>query len=286
MPMYEHEIVKPVGQLSIWYHIFDDNQAWNAYIPAHWHRGIELSYIERGSIDDFRIGDAHFSSSSGKILVVNTQEIHSIKTQVKQNDLALSIIYPYSYIEGLFPKINNYRIEINHPENFTELQKLAYLNLKSQLIQFIATAQLNSNDRNIRLSIISREILDNLLNNFVQKRKQLPAKKEVITQRLQEIVEYITTNLQQDLSLEIIANECHISREYLARFFKKNMAMTVAEYIRYRRAISARKDLLSKNATLTEIAIDNGFSGIRSMNRALQEFYHEDAKEIRKREQK
>ncbi|MCZ9599759.1 AraC family transcriptional regulator [Lactobacillus mulieris] len=286
MPMYEHEIVKPVGQSSIWYHIFDDNQAWNAYIPAHWHRGIELSYIERGSIDDFRIGDAHFSSSSGKILVVNTQEIHSIKTQVKQNDLALSIIYPYSYIEGLFPKINNYRIEINHPENFTELQKLAYLNLKSQLIQFIATAQLNSNDRNIRLSIISLEILDNLLNNFVQKRKQLPAKKEVITQRLQEIVEYITTNLQQDLSLEIIANECHISREYLARFFKKNMAMTVAEYIRYRRAISARKDLLSKNATLTEIAIDNGFSGIRSMNRALQEFYHEDAKEIRKREQK
>lgn len=286
MPMYEHEIVKPVGQLSIWYHIFDDNQAWNAYIPAHWHRGIELSYIERRSIDDFRIGDAHFSSSSGKILVVNTQEIHSIKTQVKQNDLALSIIYPYSYIEGLFPKINNYRIEINHPENFTELQKLAYLNLKSQLIQFIATAQLNSNDRNIRLSIISLEILDNLLNNFVQKRKQLPAKKEVITQRLQEIVEYITTNLQQDLSLEIIANECHISREYLARFFKKNMAMTVAEYIRYRRAISARKDLLSKNATLTEIAIDNGFSGIRSMNRALQEFYHEDAKEIRKREQK
>lgn len=286
MPMYEHEIVKPVGQLSIWYHIFDDNQAWNAYIPAHWHRGIELSYIERGSIDDFRIGDAHFSSSSGKILVVNTQEIHSIKTQVKQNDLALSIIYPYSYIEGLFPKINNYRIEINHPENFTELQKLAYLNLKSQLIQFIATAQLNSNDRNIRLSIISLEILDNLLNNFVQKRKQLPAKKEVITQRLQEIVEYITTNLQQDLSLEIIANECHISREYLARFFKKNMAMTVAEYIRYRRAISARKDLLSKNATLTEIAIDNGFSGIRSMNRALQEFYQEDAKEIRKREQK
>lgn len=221
MPMYEHEIVKPVGQLSIWYHIFDDNQAWNAYIPAHWHRGIELSYIERGSIDDFRIGDAHFSSSSGKILVVNTQEIHSIKTQVKQNDLALSIIYPYSYIEGLFPKINNYRIEINHPENFTELQKLAYLNLKSQLIQFIATAQLNSNDRNIRLSIISLEILDNLLNNFVQKRKQLPAKKEVITQRLQEIVEYITTNLQQDLSLEIIANECHISREYLARFLKR-----------------------------------------------------------------
>ena len=286
MPMYEHEIVKPVGQLSIWYHVFENSQFWNTYVPAHWHRGIELSYIERGSIDDFRIGDAHFSSSSGKILVVNTQEIHSIKTQVKQNDLALSIIYPYSYIEGLFPKINNYRIEINHPENFTELQKLAYLNLKSQLIQFIATAQLNSNDRNIRLSIISLEILDNLLNNFVQKRKQLPAKKEVITQRLQEIVEYITTNLQQDLSLEIIANECHISREYLARFFKKNMAMTVAEYIRYRRAISARKDLLSKNATLTEIAIDNGFSGIRSMNRALQEFYHEDAKEIRKREQK
>ncbi|MDK7326467.1 AraC family transcriptional regulator, partial [Lactobacillus mulieris] len=80
--------------------------------------------------------------------------------------------------------------------------------------------------RNIQLSIISLEILDILLNNFIQKRKQLPAKKEVITQRLQEIVEYITTNLKQDLSLEIIANECHISREYLARFFKKNMAMT------------------------------------------------------------
>lgn len=282
--MYEHEFVKPVDQLAIWYHIFENNQSWNAYIPVHWHRGIELSYLERGLIDDFRIGDEHFASKSGRILVVNTQEIHSIKTRVKQKDLALSIIYPYSYIEGLFPQINNYRIEINHPDKFTKSQKVAYLDLKSKLIKFIATVQENSKDRNIQLSIISLEILDILLNNFIQKRKQLPAKKEVITQRLQEIVEYITTNLKQDLSLEIIANECHISREYLARFFKKNMAMTVAEYIRYRRAISARKDLLSKNATLTEIAIDNGFSGIRSMNRALQEFYHEDAKEIRKRE--
>lgn len=61
--MYEHEFVKPVDQLAIWYHIFENNQSWNAYIPVHWHRGIELSYLERGLIDDFRIGDEHLLQS-------------------------------------------------------------------------------------------------------------------------------------------------------------------------------------------------------------------------------
>lgn len=84
----QHEIVIPTDPLPVWYFVFHDHNS-EKYIAPHWHRGIELSYVENGRIDDFLINKKHYSSQSGTILVVNTQEIHSIHDLKNTNSLAL-----------------------------------------------------------------------------------------------------------------------------------------------------------------------------------------------------
>ncbi len=124
----QHEIVIPTDPLPVWYFVFHDHNS-EKYIAPHWHRGIELSYVENGRIDDFLINKKHYSSQSGTILVVNTQEIHSIHDFRNTDSLALSIIFPYDYIANLYPDIAHQVIKINDPTMFSNKQKLAYLHL-------------------------------------------------------------------------------------------------------------------------------------------------------------
>ncbi|NLL33186.1 MAG: helix-turn-helix domain-containing protein [Enterococcus cecorum] len=60
----------------------------------------------------------------------------------------------------------------------------------------------------------------------------------------------------------------------------------MASRIRNVRAQSAYKDILNTSETLTNIALANGFSGLRSMNRALESRYSLPASQIRKNNQK
>lgn len=116
-----HEVVIPTDPLNVWYFVFHDNKI-PFYIAPHWHRGIELSYTIRGNIDNFQISGKKYNTKPGKIFIVNSQEIHSIRNCSGEQDLALSIIFPYSVVCRLYPQISEEIIAINDPTSFTDLQ--------------------------------------------------------------------------------------------------------------------------------------------------------------------
>lgn len=280
----QHEIVVPTDPLPVWYFVFHDNNS-EKYIAPHWHRGIELSYVENGRIDDFLINKKHYSSKSGTILVVNTQEIHSIHNFKNKDSLALSIIFPYDYLINLYPDIAHQIIKINDPANFSNEQKLAYSHLQGLLGQFIKVSFLEVPTKHLEQQHLIDEILCLLLTNFTEDKKdqkQISDRKAYIINRLQYITQYVNNHYQEELNLALIANKCNISKEYLARFFKKEMELTVETYINNVRAEHAYKELKSRKKNLTHIAIDNGFSSIRTMNRAFDKLYGQSASKMKK----
>ena len=273
MAVSEHEIVKPVDPLSVWYYVFHKNDA-PIYIAPHWHRGIELSFLVNGEVDDFLIEKHHYTSHSGKILVVNTQEIHSI--HVTKTGLSISIIFPFNYVSKLYPEIDHQYIDINQSEKFSNVQKLNYTKLQGILYEFISLSEDDSPQKSLKQQALVDQILLILLTYFTKERKSndtIGKRKNYEIQRLQFITQYVNDHYQEDLSLTKIAKECSISKEYLSRFFKKQMDITVDQFISNVRAQHAHEDLLSKLKTLTEVAYDNGFSSVRSLNRAFKNLY-------------
>ena len=280
----QHEIVIPTDPLPVWYYVFHDHNS-EEYIAPHWHRGIELSYIERGKINDFLINKKHYSSYPGKILVVNTQEIHSIRNFQSDKSLALSIIFPYEYVIRLYPDISHQIIAINEPEKFTNNQKVAYVQLQGLLSEFVKLYFIDIPVKYLKQQELIDKVLYLLLANFTQDRaeqEQISERKVYAINRLQYITQYVNNHYQEELTLTILANKCNISKEYLARFFKKEMELTIETYINNVRAEHAYSELKNKKKNLTQIAIDSGFSSIRTMNRAFDRLYGKSASKIKK----
>lgn len=282
---FTHEIVIPTDPLFAWVYVFKEMTG-PSYIAPHWHEGIELSFTIHGQIDAFTIGGEKIQTSPGRILVVNTQEIHSVKSLSKASDLTLSIIYPFSEIRSLYPQLDDQLIDINHPEKFDSGQRVAYTELQGLLWQITELFQSDLAIKNIRITRLLVEVLELLLTHFTVPKKsaQLEAgRKEYAVTRLQQVTQYVNNHYMDEISLKDLAEYCGVSKEYLSRFFKKEMELTIDGYINLVRAQNAHKMLLGAPKTsLTDLALTNGFSGVRSLNRAFERIYGETASDFKR----
>ena len=277
----EHELVQPVKFLPIWYQLFNEqprNQL-PAIIPSHWHRGIELSYTYSGTIDEFVINKEVFSTQPKTILVINSREIHSIKTTAHGS--ALSIIFPYNYVKNLYPNIDSFELQLNKPELFTDIQHNQYQQIQVLCQEFFTLANEKKEYYQFDLYILVLQILKKLVQYFRVPKQALSQQSIFILNRLQKITDYLEENYQQSISLDELAMYMHLSKEYLSRFFKQHMQLTIGEYLRNIRIQSAYTAIVNSSETLTNIAFANGFSGLRSMNRALESRYAMTASDIR-----
>lgn len=82
--------------------------------------------------------------------------------------------------------------------------------------------------------------------------------------RCNRIMQYIYENWRQDISIEKLAQQEYVSSGYLSRFFKKNIGVTFSEYLTDLRLSHATKDLEYGADTVTQIALNNGFSNTNS----------------------
>lgn len=283
---FSHEIVILTDPLFAWVHIFKDMTGPSTIAP-HWHEGIELSYTIRGQIDEFKINGKKFQTRPGQILVVNTQELHSIKSYSRGHELTLSIIYPFSKIHKLYPEIVSQLIDINHPEKFDSGQKMAYRELGSKLLELAMVFDSDLPLKNVRVTRLLVEVLELLLTNFTASKtdSRLDAgRKAYVVTRLQQITQYVNNHYTDNLSLKDLAEYCGVSKEYLSRFFKKEIDMTVDSYINLVRAQSAHQELLGQpSMSLTDLALNSGFSGVRTMNRAFARVYGETASDLKRK---
>ncbi|MBR2877414.1 MAG: helix-turn-helix transcriptional regulator [Clostridia bacterium] len=76
---------------------------------------------------------------------------------------------------------------------------------------------------------------------------------------VRDVLKIINTRLFDDLKLDILANECNISKDHLSLLFKKSFNITIPQYIKQQR-LNASKDMLKRGMSLSEVASATGFS--------------------------
>ena len=78
--------------------------------------------------------------------------------------------------------------------------------------------------------------------------------------RANRICEYITSHLDQNISLEALAEMAGLSIHHFARAFKQTVGMPPHCYVLQRRIEHAQKMLRNTELPLSEIALSAGFS--------------------------
>lgn len=120
------------------------------------------------------------------------------------------------------------------------------------------------------------EVLYLLKENTVSRGADEPSSTQV-----QRVLTYINDNLSDDLSLSTIAKNINISSTHICRIFKKQMHMTVQQYITHKRLILAQ-NLYKNGKSMLEASIEAGFTTYSSFYRMyMKEFKVPPGKDLR-----
>lgn len=88
--------------------------------------------------------------------------------------------------------------------------------------------------------------------------------------RLQRVLDFIETNLANELTLDDLAAEACLSAFHFARLFRQAAGLTPHRYVTERRIAVAKEKLGLGRMSLTEIALETGFGSPANFSRAFR----------------
>lgn len=104
--------------------------------------------------------------------------------------------------------------------------------------------------------------------------------------RIERILDYIHANIDQPLTVELLAKKSCWSRWQLQRIFLKETQQTVAQYVREIKLSLSAEQLLAGKARVMDIALDCGFNSEVSFTRSFKQVFHCSPTAYRKRGQR
>ncbi|GAB4532044.1 MAG: hypothetical protein Tsb0014_16090 [Pleurocapsa sp.] len=99
--------------------------------------------------------------------------------------------------------------------------------------------------------------------------------------RLHQTIDYIQTNLDRNLSLELMAKQIGLSRYYFATQFKQAMGISPYQYINQQRIEKAKKLLKQQDRAIADIAFECGFSSQSHFSKVFRQYVSTTPKRYR-----
>lgn len=90
---------------------------------------------------------------------------------------------------------------------------------------------------------------------------------------IQKVVDYIEENLNNELSLDKIAEKAGYSKFHLHRIFSKIVGETIHKYIQKRRLTEAARKLVYTDDSIINIALISGYESQQAFTLAFKKMY-------------
>ncbi|MCR5715245.1 MAG: AraC family transcriptional regulator [Lachnospiraceae bacterium] len=107
------------------------------------------------------------------------------------------------------------------------------------------------------------------------------AEMDCASPKILEVMQYINTNLGEELSIDQLSAMFYLSKYYLMHSFKEETGYTIGNYITAKRLFLAR-ELIQAGRTITEACFESGFKNYSSFSRAYKKMYHEIPRDLLK----
>lgn len=255
------------------------HDALQAEVPSHWHRAFEISFTVEGSINEFRINGIPYSTKQGDVLLINPNEIHSIRVNTSRDEVhkAMTIIFPYEFMEKNIPKFNYRKYHIPHLRELTNIQKKTLRKIQSKLYSIVKIVESNDEFERLKLLRLIYEVLHDLTEHFSEVtdvRNDILCGGEDMTW-INEVIFFIQENYSKPLSIEKLSDHFHLSPSYFSRKFKKQMNISVMNYVYLIRLNQAHNLIVNSDHSIQYISDRCGFPNTNSFNRYFKEKYKE-----------
>ncbi len=249
-------------------------------VMDHWHPEMEIVYTIRGHAIHYIDGQKHVSSK-GSLFIVNSESIHKVLPDKRDaakcfgpTPVAIVLLIDRQFIERFVPARKNLyffsEISSLNPEREETIGRLM-----TELGRHPSDNRENDSTYIAMhlMSLIYELLYQICLSRVVPKDRVLPINSEKNLERLRGIIEYVAEHYSEDLSQAGVADRFYFSKEYFARFFRKNTGLTFMEYVTRYRLGAARTQLINSDVTVTDIALCCGFSDARGLINSFKKYY-------------
>jgi AraC-like DNA-binding protein len=225
---------------------------------AHLHGHIELVYMLEGKAGTI-VDGVQATLGAGDVFVAFPNQIHQYQ-KIDDEKYLIFIISPESLMD-----INDI-FQSYVPES--AIVKNAALNKKLLPLLQVAFDVYNA-DSAYKDTIIKGYLLA-FFGELFPMMSLTPVKTSGMS-AIKNILTYCSLNYKNELSLDMLARDLHISKCHISHLFNEKLHMSFNKYVNGLRVSEACKHLLKESNSVTEIAFLVGFSSPRTFNRAFLE---------------
>ena len=269
------DINNKVGYLNDNFKIFHIRDKKDIKFEYHHHDFSKIVILIDGDLTYYIEGKAYILKP-WDILFVNKNEIH--KPVVNPDKYYERIViwlnpdFMAKYAQGNNDLLKCFEVAIKNNYNLLRLNMKSIEVIKN-LIQDIQNCN-NSNEFGSEILkeslIVQLMVLMNRL--FLNSDKNRDIEDIQYDKTIEGVLNYINSNLENDLSIDTIASEFFISKYYLMRKFKNQIGSSIHNYVVQKRLILARS-LISDGLSMSSVCSRCGFNDYSSFVRAFKKVY-------------
>lgn len=142
------------------------------------------------------------------------------------------------------------------------------------------TQALDSTTRKLLISHTLQELI--ILMMQTKARHILLNKKSNEMPRLQVVVDYIMQHIQEDLSVEELAEQACMSKPTFYRYFKKVLGLSPVEFVNHKRMQIAKQLLLQEDKAVSDVCYAVGYNSTSHFIRSFKKQYGCTPKQFQK----
>lgn len=237
----------------------------------HWHSFLEITCIESGS-GIYYVRENLYPVQKGDIVIFNNLEPHcwEVREEMKVLVAVFSIdfvadrmgSFDCAYLEPFIERGSNFKNWICHNHEIA--------NEMGTLLHEIYSEWQN---RETGYKLMAKASVLKILTLFIRyfqdesKSSEPLADKKYAMKRLECAFLHMYNNYQDKITLDEMADACHMSPTYFSSYFHQNTGCTFSNYLSGIRIRHAQGKLKTSTKSITEIALECGFNNMSNFYR-------------------
>lgn len=222
-------------------------------------------------------------AKKGRIVVTNSGFVHNIipddSTRNDDDTIAIVIIIHPKFIESIFPEYKQFY--------FTNKKEIADEAIRDVILEIVGCTKEDDPFKYIYIkSLITRLIYLMCKEGIVERTSADDINVLKNIERIKGVIQYVENNYKENITQSMIAEKFHFSAVYFSRYFKNCTGMTFTDYLVSYRIEKARMELINTDKTVTQIALETGFTDDRRLIIAFKKKHGITPLQYRKKQKK
>lgn len=261
------ETYKKSGYLLDDFKLFHLNEKQKGKVDYHYHDFYKLFILKSGN-GGYSIEGQRYALTDGDMVFIGKQEIHRPEFDSDFPYERIIIYIDPDFLESHSHQDCSFKTMFNgtwgHVLRISKEQKKVIFDLLSLLENELKNDHYG---RTVMSNAILMQLLLRMARHMQNTESDPVASYSSMNRRNMDLIRYIDEHINEDISIDHIADQFYISKYHMMRSFKEDVGQSIHSYITERRLLLA-KSLINKGLSATESCFQSGFKSYSSFTRS------------------